>query len=221
MQYLEFLETLRRKVTLYHIIFKTLGYSDKEYTEALDNGTYSRSDFINDHAGYGLCQWTHWVRKGNLYDYWKQNYPNDSIARMDMQLSFLNSEITESLRVDLENAKSIDEATELFMLRYEKPANQTRENIQKRIDISKSLYDEYIALTKEAYFGSNDEEEVVHEESKEDELFDILNSIKETLDNIQKILDKLNESYLLLTPEHKYGDLGELEEKYYANEQSK
>ena len=40
---------------------KKLGYSDADYTAAVDNGIYD--GFVNDKAGYGLAQWTYWSRK--------------------------------------------------------------------------------------------------------------------------------------------------------------
>ena len=33
-----------------------LGMTDAEYTEMVNRGTYT--NFANDRAGYGLCQWT-------------------------------------------------------------------------------------------------------------------------------------------------------------------
>src|SRR5699024_7234758 len=32
--------------------------SDALYTNGVDSGAYSRESFVNDHAGYGLIQWT-------------------------------------------------------------------------------------------------------------------------------------------------------------------
>ena len=46
---------------------KKLGFTDKSYTEAVDNGTYK--NFIYDKAGYGLVQWTYWSLKRELYNY--------------------------------------------------------------------------------------------------------------------------------------------------------
>lgn len=40
---------------------KKLGYTDASYTAAVDNGSYT--NFTKDSAGYGLAQWTYWLRK--------------------------------------------------------------------------------------------------------------------------------------------------------------
>lgn len=36
---------------------KKLGMSDEEYTNGVNNGTYT--NFVKDSAGYGLVQWTY------------------------------------------------------------------------------------------------------------------------------------------------------------------
>lgn len=40
---------------------KSLGYTDAEYTAAVDQKLYT--NFVNDSAGYGLAQWTYYSRK--------------------------------------------------------------------------------------------------------------------------------------------------------------
>lgn len=64
---------------------KKYGFSDAEYTAAVDSGAYG--NFIHDSAGYGLAQWTYWSRKKTLYDHAKA--AGVSIADMNMQLAFL------------------------------------------------------------------------------------------------------------------------------------
>ena len=49
---------------------KKFGMTDQQYTDAVDNGTYT--NFIYDKAGYGLCQWTYWSRKQNLLNFAKE-----------------------------------------------------------------------------------------------------------------------------------------------------
>ena len=36
----------------------SLGMTDEQYTQAVDNGSYT--NFVNDSAGYGLAQWTYY-----------------------------------------------------------------------------------------------------------------------------------------------------------------
>jgi len=80
--------------------------SDSEYTEKVDNGTYT--NFIKDRAGYGLAQWTYWTRKQNLLNFAKSK--NKSIGDLEMQLEFLIKELKESFESvyhTLKNASSI------------------------------------------------------------------------------------------------------------------
>lgn len=68
---------------------QTLGYTDQSYTAAVDNGTYN--NFVNDSAGYGICQWTYHTRKQGLFGKAKSN--NVSIGDMGNQVSFLLQEL--------------------------------------------------------------------------------------------------------------------------------
>ena len=45
---------------------------DKQYTAAVDNGSYK--NFVNDSAGYGLAQWTYSSRK-QVRKMFKKIYP--------------------------------------------------------------------------------------------------------------------------------------------------
>ena len=124
---------------------KKLGFTDETYTAAIDNGSYTVEQFKNDHAGYGLCQWTFWSRKQGLYDYWKEYYPDRSISYIPMQVAFLYNEISTALENKLLNAQTVEETARIFMLDFEKPANQSEENIQRRCQIARDLYMDYLS----------------------------------------------------------------------------
>ena len=49
-----------------------LKMTDKQYTDVVDNGTYT--NFFNDGAGYGIAQWTHPTLKEELYNICKRYY---------------------------------------------------------------------------------------------------------------------------------------------------
>ena len=63
-------ESALSPINLQNTYNNKLGYTDEEYTKAVDNGTYK--NFVKDSAGYGLAQWTFWSRKQNLFNYAKQ-----------------------------------------------------------------------------------------------------------------------------------------------------
>ena len=70
----------------------TCPLSDEDYTKGVDNGTYT--NFVNDHYGYGICQWTYFSRKEALMKYAKEH--GVSIADANMQFQFMARELRES-----------------------------------------------------------------------------------------------------------------------------
>ena len=117
--------------------------SDSAYVKKVDNGTYSKSRFANDHAGFGLAQWTWHTRKEALYDYAKKK--GASIADMNMQLEYLWIELqryTKTMSV-LRNAKSIYEASTIVLTDFEKPANQGSAVRNKRAEFGKEFYNKF------------------------------------------------------------------------------
>lgn len=103
-----------------------LGYNNESYTTAVDNGSYR--NFVNDSAGYGLCQWTYHTRKQGLLNYAKAN--GVSISDPGMQVSFLYKELKSGYS-SLYNAimTGNDSASSIganFCHNFENPANHTQ-----------------------------------------------------------------------------------------------
>lgn len=68
------------------------GLTDEGYTASVDNGSYTRDQFINDQFGYGLVQWTKPAeRKAGLYDTARQM--GVSVGNIAAQLSWLMQEL--------------------------------------------------------------------------------------------------------------------------------
>lgn len=99
--------------------------TDEKYTVSVDNGSYPRDSFVNDHAGYGLIQWTSSTRKANLYDFAKLR--GKSIADIDMQLEFLLTEINgySTTKKYINGNYSAYEIASAFCKDFEKPAGST------------------------------------------------------------------------------------------------
>lgn len=100
----------------------------KKYTADIDNNKMSVNTFKNDKTGgggYGLAQWTSAGRKEALYKFAKSK--GKSIGDLKTQLEFFEHEITtdsyykNTLKVKkkLNDAKSVDEATKIFLNNYE------------------------------------------------------------------------------------------------------
>ena len=122
---------------------KKLGYTDAEYTAAVDQGKYT--NFVKDSAGYGLAQWTYWSRKQNLLDFAQSK--NKSIGDLNMQLDFLYKELSEGYKNSvlkvLCEAKSVLEASNSVLLKFERPADQSETVQNKRAGFGQAYYDKY------------------------------------------------------------------------------
>ena len=120
---------------------KKFGMSDSEYTTAVDNGTYTK--FATDAGGYGLAQWTYKTRKQNLLNYAKKT--SRSIGDLQMQLEFLMTELQSysSVLKALKTATSVKEASNVVLLKFEKPADQSAAVQTKRASYGQKYYDTY------------------------------------------------------------------------------
>ena len=121
---------------------KSLGYTDEGYTNAVDNRMYT--NFVYDSAGYGIAQWTFWSRKKGLLDYARSK--GASIGDLQMQLEYMYKEIETDYSAMLKtllNAKSVREASDLFVVKYEQPADQGQKQKEKRAGYGEGYYDKY------------------------------------------------------------------------------
>ena len=120
---------------------KSLGHTDATYTAAVDNGSYS--NFANDSAGYGLCQWTYHTRKAALLKY--AQAAKKSIADLATQLAFMWDELQGYSKVmaTLKAATSVQEASNAFMVSYENPADQSTSAKAKRASYGEKYYSKY------------------------------------------------------------------------------
>lgn len=141
-------ESTMRPNNLQNSYETSLGYTDESYTSAVDNGSYTKSQFIYDEAGYGLAQWTFWSRKERLYDL--KASKGVSIADINLQIEYLLWELENSYSgvfAVLKSATSILEASNSVLFNFENPADQSEAVQQTRAS--------YGALVYEAYAGSD------------------------------------------------------------------
>ena len=133
---------------------KKLGYTDSEYTAAVDSGNYM--DFVHDSAGYGLAQWTFWSRKAVLLEYVKA--AQASVGDLETQLGFLYKELGENyaaLLSLLKRSKSVQQASDAVLTQFERPADQS-ENVKiKRASYGQRYYDKYAAAANKPGNGGN------------------------------------------------------------------
>lgn len=133
-----------------------LGMTDDQYVKAVDDGTYTKDQFATDKAGFGLCQWTSNGRKANLWN-WAKGY-HLSIADEKVQFDCLMDELEHSYKTVLATLKNpnatIDECASIVMTKFERPADQSAANIQKRINKAYDFYKLYLE-EKEQSNGMN------------------------------------------------------------------
>ena len=115
-----------------------LGFNDKTYTEAVDSGSYK--DFVVDNVGYGIAQFTYWSVKQAMLSFAQEQ--QKSIADYQMQLDFLWSEIRrhQSVLDVLRNARTVKEASDIFMLEYERPKDQSDDAKAYRASCGQKFY---------------------------------------------------------------------------------
>jgi hypothetical protein len=136
------MESAIRPNNLQNSFEKKLGLNDDQYTAKVDNGTYT--NFVNDGAGYGLAQWTYSTRKKGLLDFAKQC--KMSICDINLQLTYLTQELQTKYKGVWDNlmkATSVLEASNIMLLQFEKPADQSVANQQKRATCCQGYYDKF------------------------------------------------------------------------------
>lgn len=119
---------------------ESLGFDDETYTALVDNGVYTKTQFVYDRAGYSLCQWTFWSRKKAMYEFVKAK--GKSIGDLETVLEFFYKEISESyysVLTVLKTATSIQQANNIMVSKYECPEN-IAEAQKKRETIANTYY---------------------------------------------------------------------------------
>lgn len=97
-----------------------LNMSDAEYTNAVDNGSYTL--FASDGCGYGLAQWTFGKRKEKLLKYVQSL--GKSIGDLNGQIDFLIKEFQEdfpSIWNQLKTSKDLYNLTWILLNKWENP----------------------------------------------------------------------------------------------------
>ena len=125
-----------------------LGMNDASYTAAVDNGSYT--NFTHDSAGYGLAQWTYWSRKQGLFQLCKSR--GKSIGDLNTQLDFLYQELTTSysqLLKILKATSSVEEASNLVVTQFERPADQSFDALKQRALYSQRYFNTYSTQKEE------------------------------------------------------------------------
>lgn len=111
------------------------------YVQAADNGEV---DFVADGVAFGLVQWCYSSRKLGLMNYAKAT--GRSVGNLQMQLEYLVKEMSESYKTAwsaVTGVTSIRAASDVVMLKYEKPAGTSEAAKAKRASYGQQFYDQF------------------------------------------------------------------------------
>ena len=124
----------------------TSGYSRSiAYTNNVNSGIYTESQFVTDSKGYGLAQWTYYTRKQGLYNKFV-NGGYSSIGDMALGCDYLIDELSSSFSgvlAVLRSATSVREASDIVLHQFENPASQGPEVEAYRASLGLGYYDRY------------------------------------------------------------------------------
>ena len=107
-------------------IQKRQGMTNQEYTDLVDQTALTTyCSFATDGVAYGLAQWYYHTRKQALLDLAIKK--GLSVGDINVQLEYLWNELQQYRTVlnTLKSAKSVREASDIVLVRFEKPANQS------------------------------------------------------------------------------------------------
>jgi hypothetical protein len=122
---------------------------NREYTNKVNSGTISKSDFVNGGpggGGYGLAQWTYHTRKEGLYN--KTVAQGKSISSPKGQMDWLWEELQgyTGVKNAIMNPTSIADATKKFLYDFENPSDKEG-TYPGRYSSAKTIYKEFTGKT--------------------------------------------------------------------------
>ena len=113
----------------------------QHYADMVNTGTMSADSFITDTKGWGLCQWTYYTRKLDLYNFCKDNGKGieDETTQLDFMLMEMQRDFS-TMWKQLQTASDLRTAAYLVCHNYERPAI---ENVSARTDYAQKIYDQF------------------------------------------------------------------------------
>lgn len=122
-----------------------IGLTNSQYTEQVDNMQYK--NFVNDGIAYGLAQWCYKTRKEALLE--MSQVLGMSVGDINLQLEYMWIELQKYKTVleTLRNTTSVKEASDIVMLKYERPGNTSETMKQRRASYGENYYKKYSTNT--------------------------------------------------------------------------
>lgn len=123
------------------------GSKDPDYVQKADAGII---DFVHDGHAFGLVQWCFRTRKEGLLNSAKAS--GASVGDINIQLNYIWKELKESYKTvynAIMNATNIREASDVIMLKYEKPVNTSETMKQKRANYGQQFFNTFASGEKQ------------------------------------------------------------------------
>ena len=117
--------------------------SKEEYIKLVNDGTYSRHNFIMDGAGFGIGDWCYYTKKGALYDKCQ-----GKIGYLNCQLQYLIQEFKTDfakLFSYLKSSTNLKECSKRILTDYIH-GSSSEERINERYKYSLSYYNKYKSI---------------------------------------------------------------------------
>ena len=118
------------------------------YTNNVDSGRITRDDFIfhgPNGGGYGWLQWTFWARKAGLWN--KAKDLGVSVGSVKAAVEWFWDELHQveyaTVLKALQSDMSIREMSDVFMKKFERPADQSESACARRAGLCQQMFDKY------------------------------------------------------------------------------
>jgi len=132
-------ESNMRSVVYENIYKDSFGFSDQDYVDMVNNGTYT--DFVDDGVGFGLAQWTFSSRKQALLDFC-QGKIGDLVCQLRFLMKELKSDFSEIYAM-LKTSTDLYACTIKVMTDFERSGDYSEKLKNFRYALAKNLYNEF------------------------------------------------------------------------------
>jgi uncharacterized protein YgiM (DUF1202 family) len=114
----------------------------ERYVELTDSGQH---DFANDMVAFGLVQWRYWSRKQGLLDYAQSQGKSVGDAKTQLEYMWKELQSYKTVLYAVTGGEDIKTVSDIFMLKYERPAGTSETAKNKRSNYAQKFYDKYAA----------------------------------------------------------------------------
>ena len=121
--------------------------SASEYVNDIKTGKTTKDEFAHDGVAFGLAQWRYWSRKEAMLVY----VGTDNIDNPYSQLAYLIYEMEayyKKVWTAVVNATDIRAASDMVMLKYEKPGDTSDHAKKKRYEYAMQFYNQFARAAK-------------------------------------------------------------------------